>query len=56
MRRHERTAQTFRRAALALGIAAGFTALDCSAQYVPLILYGRVHVSVERCRPAARRR
>src|SRR4249919_3407624 len=36
-----------RLATLVLGALAGFTAADCAAQQVPLILYGRVHVSVE---------
>lgn len=37
----------FRRASLVLGVLGALGAAECSAQYVPLVLYGRVHVSVE---------
>jgi predicted porin len=42
------SAHTFRRAKIAMGVLAAFAAADCAAQHVPLTLYGRVHVSVER--------
>ena len=37
----------FRRASLVVGVLAAMGAAECAAQYVPLVLYGRVHVSVE---------
>ena len=41
-------ATQLRRASLVLGVLSALTAVDCAAQHVPLVLYGRVHVSVER--------
>ena len=37
----------FRRASLVVGVLAAMGAAECAAQYVPLVLYGRVHVSLE---------
>jgi predicted porin len=37
-----------RRASLAMGLVAGLGAVDCAAQHVPIVVYGRLHLSVER--------
>jgi predicted porin len=36
-----------RRASIVIGLAAALGATSCMAQHIPLVLYGRVHVSVE---------
>ena len=49
MKRNRKSgASTFRHASLVLGALAASAAVDCAAQHIPLVLYGRVHVSVER--------
>jgi len=48
MRKQQTKNRAVRMGWLAMGLAAAFGATECAAQHVPLVLYGRVHVSVEK--------